>query len=60
MALILIVITNQIRYIRINKKIGYKKIDERYSHKRKVYRVYSPSYILVLKRNNKRIDLDKS
>ena len=31
MALILIVITNQIRHIRINERRVYKRIDERYN-----------------------------
>ena len=31
MALTLIVITNQIRHIRINKRRAYKRIDERYN-----------------------------
>ena len=36
MTLILIVITDQIRCIRIDKEIGYKRINKEYGHKRKV------------------------
>ena len=45
MALILIMITNQIRYIRIDKRIGYKIINKSYNKKiviKEKYKEYQP------------------
>ena len=56
MTLILIVITNQIKHIRINKKEIHKRINKRHNKrlaiKERQKGVYSLSYMLVLKRYN--------